>query len=61
MPPVVAAPIPLPPTSASANFAAHLRDLYSAASGSIHTPQPTHPNPADLSSLSASDCVPVEE
>lgn len=51
MPPMVAAPVPIPPSSTS-NFASHLRGLYAAASGS-GAPTPmmlTPPTSGDLTS-----------
>eukprot|EP00094_Tigriopus_californicus_P002674 TCALIF_02584-PA protein Name:"Similar to pax6a Paired box protein Pax-6 (Danio rerio)" AED:0.17 eAED:0.18 QI:0/0/0/1/0/0/3/0/478 len=54
MPPIVAAPIPLPASSTSSNFAAHLRDMYSGGSGMGLGPNPAHPDLASqLSTLSA--------
>ena len=49
MPPMIAAPVPIPPSS-SASFASHLRELYAAASGSSGSSSVPMPQPSASSS-----------
>ena len=53
MPPLVAAPVPVPPSSSSLALAAQIRDLYATPTTSLGTPTSPHAQLSQLTALSA--------